>query len=165
MARLITNSFFFLLVFFACFIPAKAQLSYGGHLHAVSYLGNLKEYYQGGYGVSAQVEYAFSDKISGVARTGFLYVPNDLELGILVFLIPFQIGAKYMLNDNFYAQGMIGAYQVNAVATFGSGSGTNFNIGAGVGAHLGRIDIAPHLDFVGNGWSQVGIRLGYRIEK
>lgn len=165
MLRSLTICIVFLFAFLGFSNKVQAQLSYSAHLHAITYLGDLKEYYNGGYGVSGQLEYPFSDKIIGVGRTGFLFVPNNLELGVLVFLIPFQVGIQYKLNDNFYAQGMLGGHQVNAVATFGTGSGTTFSFSAGVGAHLGKIDIAPHIDVVGNGWSHVGLRLGYRIEK
>ena len=157
------------LLFFAfiilCMNPSRAQEMYSVNANAVFMVGSLKEYYSSGFGVSAQYEYPFSEKITGVIRAGFIYVPNDLDLGILIFSLPLQGGVKYMLNDTFYAQGMLGANVVNAVATFGSGSGTYFSMGAGVGAHLGKFDIAPHIDYVDNGWSHFGIRIGYRIER
>jgi len=144
---------------------SRGQEMYSVNANAIFMVGSLKEYYQSGFGVSAQYEFPFNDKIIGLIRAGFIYVPNDLNLGILIFSIPLQGGVKYMLNDTFYAQGMLGANVVNAVATFGSGSGTYFSAGAGVGAHLGKFDIAPHIEYVDNGWSHFGIRIGYRIER
>jgi len=160
------QSFILAFVFFTLSTNvARGQEIYSVNANAIFMVGSLKEYYSSGFGVSAQYEYPLNEKIIGLIRAGFIYVPNDFDLGILIFSIPLQGGVKYMLNDTFYAQGMLGANVVNAVATFGSGSGTYFSMGAGVGAHLGKFDIAPHIDYVDNGWSHFGIRIGYRIER
>lgn len=144
-------------------IFSQRDLSVGAEISTI--IGNLDEYYNNSFGVSGQYEFDFTDKITAVTHTGFLYVPNDLDLGVLIYLIPIKAGIKYRFNERFYAQGLGGIYYVNAVSTFGAGSGSFFTFSAGLGAQLGSIDITPHIDLVGNGWSQAGIRIAYYISQ
>lgn len=156
---------FILFIFTALGANHLSAQSYSGSATAVAFVGELNEYYRSGFGVIGQYELDFTDKIIGVGQAGFIYIPNDFELGILIFTIPLQVGAKYMLNDKLYAQGMIGIHRVNAVAVFGTGSGSYFSGGLGVGAHLRKFEAAAYLNLVAQGWSCVGLRAGYRFEQ
>jgi hypothetical protein len=160
------KTFFVLpLSFFLFFSSSVAQdyLSIG--LDASQLIGELNEFYGNPVGANVQYEKEISESFTGLVQSGFTYVPNDLIIDALIFMIPARVGAKYFFTDKFYAQGVIGAHYVNAVTTFGTGSGTFFSFGLSGGVQLGPIDIGPILNLVDNSWSHVGLRLAYRMER
>jgi opacity protein-like surface antigen len=144
----------------------KAQTAYSVNGEVLAILGDLSTVYNTAFGATAQYEYTLNEKLTLFGRGGFLYVPNNLELSVLVYLIPIQGGVKYKLTDKLFAQGMVGAHVINAaIIGFGSGSSTQFGLGLGVGTQLGRIEVAPHLQLLGNGWTHAGLRVGLRFEQ
>ncbi|SFG91154.1 outer membrane beta-barrel protein [Pedobacter insulae] len=128
----------------------KIKVGIGGEfLYA---LGSTAEFYNLGYGVSAQGEYLFSPKLSATLSGGYMvltinklfkeiYEEWDVKIDSKTFY-PVKAGLKYNLNKTFYAAAEAGA----SISKDKTARGNSFAYAGGLGSSF-EVSSKASLDF------------------